>query len=384
MQQFCPLYKKGCGGCPQLTLPYPQQLAKKQQQVQALLGRFGPVKPILGMDEPWHYRNKVISSFCPGSIKQPLRSGFYAKGTHRLIPVERCLLHAPALDETVDAVRKVAQSCRYETFDEDLRTGLLRHVLVRHSRATGQLLVCLVTSGPALPGAKAFVSRLREACPNVATVVQNINARHSSAVLGSAEKILFGPGYIVDELCGVKFRISASSFYQVNPAQTERLYAAAMEAAGLDGSQYVVDAYCGVGTIGLACAGRAAKVLGLEFNQSAVRCAIQNAKANGIANARFICADASAALQRMAAEGEQPDVVFLDPPRAGSTPEFLQALDALHPKRVVYISCDPATQQRDLGQLCARGWRVESIQPVDLFPHTGHVEVCCALSKKQL
>ena len=201
---------------------------------------------------------------------------------------------------------------------------------------------------------------------------------------GSAEKLLYGKGYIEDTLCGVTFRLSAASFYQVNPVQTELLYQTAIEAAGLDGSQSVLDAYCGVGTIGLASAVKAKSVLGVELNRSAVNCAIQNAKANGITNARFLCADATSAIQRMAQQGERMDVVFLDPPRAGSTPEFLQAVCQLAPDRVVYISCNPETQRRDLEYLTARGWKASFIQPVDLFPHTEHVETVVLLSKGEI
>lgn len=376
--QTCPLLKKGCGGCPLLALPYPEQLKRKQALVQKLLGGFGPVRPILGMSDPWHYRNKAVSTFCAGQGKT-LASGIYAQHTHRVVPVSTCLLHHPVLDRAIDAVRQAASSCRYEPFDEDARTGLLRHVLVRHSRATGEVLVCLVTAVPALPGSKAFVARVRKLCPQVATVVQNVNARFSSAVLGPTEKVLFGKGFIEDALCGVRFRVSASSFYQVNPTQTELLYRAAIKAASLTGSETLLDAYCGVGTIGLACAGRAARVLGVELNRSAVQCAVQNTRLNHIQNARFVCADAGEAMRELAEAGDRPDVVVLDPPRAGSTPEFLTALDALRPRRAVYISCEPSTQRRDLEFLAGRGWRVRSIQPVDLFPHTEHCEVCTEL-----
>ena len=254
-------------------------------------------------------------------------------------------------------------------------------MLVRHSRATGRVLVALVTAAPVLPGARAFVSKVRELCPQVETIVQNINPRRSSAVLGPREKVLWGRGYIEDTLCGVRFRLGASSFYQINPEQTEVLYRTALDGAGLDGTQTVVDAYCGVGTIGLAAAGQARRVLGVEFNPSAARCAAQNARANGAGNARFVCADATAYLQGMAARGERADVVFLDPPRAGSTPEFLGAVDCMGPERIVYISCNPETQRRDLCLLAGRGWKARLLQPVDLFPHTEHVECVAVLAK---
>ena len=307
-RHICALLRQGCGGCPLLETPYPEQLRQKQARVEALLGEFGPVSPILGMEHPWHYRNKAISTFCTGPGRR-LDSGIYAAGTHRVVPVASCLLHHPALDEAVEAVRQAARLCRYEPYQEDRGTGLVRHVLVRHSRATGRVLVALVTAAPVLPGARAFVSKVRELCPRVETIVQNINPRRSSAVLGPREKVLWGRGYIEDTLCGVRFRLGASSFYQINPEQTEVLYRTALDGAGLDGTQTVVDAYCGVGTIGLAAAGRARRVLGVEFNPSAARCAAQNARANGAGNARFLCADATAYLQGMAAPGrEHPGV----------------------------------------------------------------------------
>ena len=252
-RHICALRRQGCGGCPLLETPYPEQLRQKQARVEALLGEFGPVSPILGMEHPWHYRNKAISTFCTGPGRR-LDSGIYAAGTHRVVPVASCLLHHPALDEAVEAVRRAARLCRYEPYQEDRGTGLVRHVLVRHSRATGRVLVALVTAAPVLPGARAFVSKVRELCPQVETIVQNINPRRSSAVLGPREKVLWGRGYIEDTLCGVRFRLGASSFYQINPEQTEVLYRTALDGAGLDGTQTVVDAYCGVGTIGLAAA----------------------------------------------------------------------------------------------------------------------------------
>lgn len=341
-RNICALRRQGCGGCPLLETPYPEQLRQKQARVEALLGEFGPVSPILGMEHPWHYRNKAISTFCTGPGRR-LDSGIYAAGTHRVVPVDSCLLHHPALDEAVEAVRRAARLCRYEPYQEDRGTGLVRHVLVRHSRATGRVLVALVTAAPVLPGARAFVSKVRELCPRVETIVQNINPRRSSAVLGPREKVLWGRGYIEDTLCEVRFRLGASSFYQINPEQTEVLYRTALDGAGLDGAQ--------------------------------------NARANGAGNARFLCADATAYLQGMAARGERADVVFLDPPRAGSTPEFLGAVDRMGPERIVYISCNPETQRRDLRRLAGWGWRARLLQPVDLFPHTEHVECVAVLAK---
>lgn len=362
-------------------LPYEEQIRKKQKEMKKLLGNFGKVRPVIGMEEPWHYRNKAISTFAQGEGHQ-LISGIYARGSHYVIPVRTCLLHHPRLDEAVQAVRKAARLCKYEPYDEDRGAGLIRHVLVRHSMFTDEVLVALVTVSPILPGSRTFVKKVREFCPKVSTIVHNVNPRSTSAVLGYSEKILYGKGYIIDELCGIRFRIAASSFYQINPVQTEILYRTAIEAAGLDGTQTVLDAYCGVGTIGLAAAAHAKSVLGIERNGSAVRCAIQNAKDNGIRNARFLNEDATKAIRKMAEDGVRADVVFMDPPRAGSTPEFLDAVTRMRPEKLVYISCNPETQKRDLEILKKKGWKVRMLQPVDLFPHTEHIEMIVTLSHK--
>ena len=364
-----------------LALPYEEQLRKKQKIIKKLLGNFGKPQPIIGMENPWHYRNKAISTFTYVQGRQ-VKSGIYAQGSHWVIPVETCLLHQPALDEAIEAVRKAVREFKYPVYDEDKQTGLVRHILVRHSLAEDQVLAVLVTSSPVLPGAKAFGKRVRQLCPKITTLVQNINDRSTSAVLGYKEKILYGKGYIRDTLCGIRFRISGSSFYQINPIQTEILYRTAIEAADLDKDQTVLDAYCGVGTIGLSAASRAKKVIGVERNKSAVRCAWENAKENGIQNAQFLCADATDFIRKMAARGERVDVVFMDPPRAGSTPEFLQAVSAMRPEKIVYVSCNPETQKRDLELLIKEGWQVKLIQGVDMFPHTEGIETVVSLGRK--
>lgn len=364
-----------------LALPYEEQLRKKQKKIKKLLGNFGKPQPIIGMENPWHYRNKAISTFTYAQGRQ-VKSGIYVQGTHHVIPVENCLLHHPALDEAVRAVRKAVREFKYPVYDEDRKTGLVRHILVRHSLAEDQILAVLVTSSPVLPGAKAFAKRVRQLCPRITTLVQNINERSTSAVLGYKERILYGKGYIQDTLCGIRFRISGSSFYQINPVQTEILYRTAVEAAGLDKSQTVLDAYCGVGTIGLSAASRAKKVIGVELNKSAVRCAWENARENGIQNAQFLCADATDFIRKMAAKGERADVVFMDPPRAGSTPEFLRAVSSMRPEKIVYVSCNPKTQKRDLELLTKDGWQVKLIQGVDMFPHTEGIETVVSLARK--
>lgn len=379
-QPVCPLLKKGCGGCPMLELPYEEQLRKKQKTIKKLLGNFGKPAPIIGMECPWHYRNKAISTFTRekgGKIK----SGIYAQGTHKVIPVEKCLLHHSLLDEAIEAVRQAVREFKYPVYDEDRKTGLIRHVLVRCSFTENQVLAVLVTASPVLPGAKGFGKRVRQLCPHITTLVQNINQRSTSAVLGFQEKTIYGRGYIQDKLCGIRFQISASSFYQINPVQTEILYRTAVEAAELDKNQTVLDAYCGVGTISLCAAASAKSVIGVELNKSAVKCAWENARENGIENARFICTDATEFIKKMAAGKERVDVVFLDPPRAGSTPEFLKAVSAMRPEKIVYVSCNPETQKRDLELLVKEGWQVKKIQGVDMFPHTDGIESIVLLSK---
>lgn len=379
----CPLQAQRCGGCPQLSVPYAGQLAAKQRRAEALFAPLAPVAPILGAADPWHYRNKAIASFA--EQRGRLTAGIYAAGTHRVLPLPEsgCLLQAPILDRTIAAVVQTARALRWPAYREDQGTGLLRHVLVRWGHATNQVLVVLVTAADRLPGSRQFVAALRRAAPWVTTVVHNCNLRRTSAVLGRQVRVLYGPGQIEDTLCGLTFALSAGSFYQVNPAQTERLYDRALAYAELSGRPTVLDAYCGIGTIGLVAAKHGAgQVLGVEVNPDAVKDAIQNAKENEVKNAYFTCGDAGEFLEEAALQGERWDVVFMDPPRAGASREFLTALCACGPKRVVYISCDPETLSRDLGILQANHYQIEAIQPVDMFPHTQHIECVVRLTRK--
>ena len=381
MAASCPLAARRCGGCSMLNIPYPDQMARKQRGLQQLLGRFAPVAPVLGMDNPWHYRNKAIASFAMEHGK--LICGLYAEGTHRVLPGTDCLLQMEVLNHTLSAVLAAARLCRYTAYEEDRGTGLLRHVVLRASRESGQVLVTLVTAAPQLPGSRNFVSALRQRAPWVVSVVHNINPTRSSAVLGNRERVLFGPGNVQDTLCGQRFSISSRSFYQVNPVQTEQLYAKALELAGLTGRETVVDAYCGIGTIGLCAAPRAGRVLGVELNADAVRDAASNARRNHAANTQFTCADATEWMAAAAKKGLRPDVVFLDPPRAGSTPECIEAVAAMQPRRVVYISCAPEALARDTALFLRHGYHPERFFPVDLFPHTNHVETVCLLSRNK-
>ena len=383
----CKLRAKNCGGCPMLATEYAAQLKKKEADVRALLGKYGPVAPIRGMETPYHYRNKVISTFAP-TAGGKLTSGIYAARTHKVLPVESCLLQDEVLDKVMLAVRAAANACRYQPYDEDKGTGLVRHCLLRRGVATGQGMGGLVTAQPVLPGAKNFVKALlAEAAQRgvtVTTVVQNVNSRKTSVVLGEAEKVLYGKGFILDTLCGKTYAISPRSFYQVNPAQTAVLYGLAVEAAKLTGKEVVLDAYCGIGTIGLTAADHAKQVVGVELNRDAVQDAIGNARHNGVKNARFFAADATRWISEAAAAGEKADVIFMDPPREGSTPEFLASVARMAPKRVVYVSCNPVTLARDLATLTKLGYKAEGFTPVDMFPHTEHIETVCALSKLEI
>lgn len=380
MNKTCPNVSQHCGGCPLLTTPYPQQLAQKQARLQTLLGRFAPVEAVRGMDEPWHYRNKAIASFAMRQGK--LVCGLYAEGTHRVLPGGDCLLQQQILNRTLAAVTEAAQSCRWTAYDEDRGTGLLRHVVLRATR-DDHVLVTLVTPGPALPGAQNFCTALRKAAPWVAGIVHNCNPTATSAVLGNREKVLYGPGFVLDTLCGLRFAISSRSFYQVNPVQTEVLYGAAIQLAGLTGRETVVDAYCGIGTIGLCAAPSAGRVIGVERNPAAVGDAIANARRNGLRNARFYCADATPWMTRAAQEHLRPDVVFLDPPRAGSTPACIEAVARMAPRRVVYVSCDPETLARDVALFGKQGYQAQRFVPVDLFPHTRHIETVALLTRQE-
>lgn len=382
MSNSCALFAQHCGGCPLLNTPYEAQLQQKQQRVQALLGGFAPVRPILGQAQPWHYRNKAIATFATGP-RGVLTCGIYAAASHRVLPAGDCLLQDSVINQTIAAVLAAARQCRWEAFDEDSGTGLLRHVLVRRGQASGQVMVVLVTADDRLPGSRNFTTALRKAAPWVSTVVQNLNPRRTSAVLGTDVRTLYGPGRIWDTLGGLQFSISPRSFYQVNPEQTEKLYAQALDFAALTGKETVVDAYCGIGTIGLCAAQRAGQVIGVERNPDAVRDATANARRNHISNARFLCGDATAWMAGAASEGLHPAVVFLDPPREGSTPECIAAVAQMAPRRVVYVSCDPATLARDVALFARHHYQPRAFQPVDMFPHTEHVECACLLTREK-
>lgn len=377
---ICPYYGR-CGGCQMQEYSYEEQLQLKQKRLQELFGDFGPVEPIVGMENPLHYRCKVHAAFGRGRDGKTV-SGVYQAESHRIVAVENCLIEHEAAGKIVAAVKELLPKFKLQPYDEDRRRGFLRHVLVRVGRFSGEVMVVLVTASRLFPGKKEFVKELLRRCPEITTVVQNINDRPTSMVLGKDNETLFGPGRISDSLCGLNFLISPGAFYQVNPVQTEVLYGTAMEFAGLTGSELVVDAYCGTGTIGLIAAKNAREVVGVELNRDAVKDAVLNAKRNGIKNARFFADDAGKFLCRMAQEGEAADVVFMDPPRSGSSEEFLRALRQVKPEKIVYVSCDPDTLRRDLEILTKGGkYTAVRIRGVDMFPYTEHVETVVELKR---
>ncbi len=395
----CP-YAKKCGGCDYQGMPYEKQLQEKQTFVRKNVGEFCKVLPIIGMDTPYHYRNKVHAVFdverrgrhagggrrtagnghaksAPGGVI----SGVYKAGTHEVINIDSCEIEDELSSAIIRDIRGLLHSFKIKTYDEDTGYGLLRHVLVRRGFHSGEVMVVLVLGSPILPSKNNFVKALRKLHPEITTVVVNVNDKQTSMVLGEKETVIYGKGYIEDTLCGCTFRISPKSFYQVNPIQTEILYNKALEYAALTGKEKVIDAYCGTGTIGLIAASKAKEVIGVELNRDAVKDAIINAKRNEIKNEQFYNADAGAFLVEMAEQKEHADVVLMDPPRAGSDEAFLSSVVKLAPERVVYVSCNPETLARDLKYLTKHGYKAVECQPVDMFPFTKHVESVVLLSK---
>ena len=377
----CPAAAK-CGGCQLTRLSYAEQLQWKQQRVAELLDGICEVRPILGMEDPFHYRNKVHAVLAVDKAGKPI-SGVYAMGTHRVVPVRHCLIENRRADRIIQTIVAMLPAYKLRIYNEYTHRGFLRHILIRTGHVTGQIMVVLVATSLEFPGKKAFVQELIQRHPEITTVVLNCNQRETSMVLGTKEITLYGEGYMEDELCGKRFRISPQSFYQVNAKQCEVLYRTAIDAAQLTGAETLLDAYCGTGTIGLCASDGCKQLIGVELNADAIRDAKENARRNGVENARFLCDDAGRFMQKLAKEGNAPDVVMMDPPRAGSDQKFLQSLLMLKPKRVVYVSCNPETLARDLRVLVDGGYQAEWATPVDMFPGTEHVETVVLLSHKK-
>jgi len=374
----CPHYP-ACGGCDFRHISYEEELEAKRMRVEDALRRIGgvdvAVTEILGSKEIDHYRNKSQFPISPQG-----QAGFYRARSHQVVPALDCRLQAPQANAIAGAVEEYLRENNVPAYDEASRQGLLRHLYVRTNQK-GQALVCLVVNGDGLPAEEDLVRCIRRAVPETVGVVLNSNKRDTNVVLGDRYRTLWGEDTLEDVLCGLAFRLSVPSFYQINRDQAERLYEKAVEFAGLTGRETVLDLYCGVGTITLAMARRAARVLGAEIVPEAVENARENAKANRIKNAEFFLGDAGAVAEKLAAERLRPDVVVVDPPRKGLGPEVVEAIAAMGPQRVVYVSCDPGTLARDAGRFSQSGYRVVQAVAVDLFPRTRHVETICLLSK---
>lgn len=414
-QPYCPVSKR-CGACQLLHVPYETQLADKQREIEELFAPFVEkdtlINPIAGMDDPFHYRNKVTSPYAPG--KKPgapnaqqgrgkrngskgtrtvreIRCGMYAGGSHHIIENDTCLIENQSAKQVILAIRSLMKRYGIEPYDEDSGQGFIRHAVVRVSHQRNEILVTLVTNGEKFVGAKNFSRELVKRCPQITTIVQNVNTRKTNVILGDGrERVLYGPGFILDTLCDLSFRISSRSFYQVNASQTEVLYRRAIEMAHLTGNETVLDAYCGTGTIGLVAArglseksdAHAKVVIGVDNVASAINDAKNNARHNGIDNADFFTGDAGEFMVDMSTSGRSLDVALMDPPRSGASEAFLKATCALLPERIVYVSCNPATQIRDVRVLAENGYSLREIQAVDMFPHTHHIESIVALSHR--
>ncbi len=369
-----------CGACAYINVPYQEELEDKTKQINQLFDKLCTFDTVNGMYRPVFYRNKVHAVVGMNREKKII-TGTYEQGTHNLIAVDQCMIEDQKADEIIETLRKLFSSFKYMPYNEDTKKGFIRHILIRRGFSTKEILVVLVTAEEMFPSKNDFVKELRKRHPEITSIVQNINRKSTSMVLGERYKNLYGKGYIEDVLCGCRFRISADSFYQINPAQTEKLYKAAIQMAQITSKDTVIDAYCGIGTIGIAMASYAGKVIGVELNAQAVEDAKRNAQYNHIKNIEFINADAGEFLVAYAARKGKADVVVMDPPRSGSTPEFIRSVLKIAPKRVVYISCNPETQARDVKLFLKKGYRIEKCTAYDMFPHTVHVESCVLLCR---
>ncbi len=374
IESDCPLFP-ACGGCALRTLSYEKELAEKKQQVEDAFSHLGgvdmPAEEIL-FDETMRYRNKAQY---PVSMENgEVKIGFYAPHSHRVLDCDDCLLQPAEFKAIIDIFRTYIIENKVSVYDAVTGTGLVRHIYLRKAFATGEIMVCVVINGNTLPQSEVLIENLLKAVSSIKTVLFNINKAKTNVILGKETQVLYGDGFIEDVLCGVRVRLSALSFYQVNRAMAEKLYLKAAEFAGLTGEEILLDLYCGTGTIGLSMAKYAKRVIGVEILPEAIQDAKKNAEQNGIENAEFYCGDAKFALKRLEEEKLSPNVVLLDPPRKGCDAAVLETVAEMAPQKIVYISCDPATQARDTKRLWELGYKVQRLCPADLFPRTAHVE----------
>ena len=376
----CPV-STACGGCVFQNASYEYELQYKKHKIEETLKRIGhfeniKVNDVLGMDNPHHYRNKIQVPF--GKERNHVVYGFYRANTHKIIPVKACDIEDEAAGPILQTIASLMEKYRIEPYNEDTRYGVIRHVLIRTSLSTKEVMVVLVSNLDTFPGRNNFVKELVSLCPNISTVIQNTNKRDTNVILGDREKTLYGKGFITDEILGLKFNISSQSFFQVNPIQVQKLYKLALDYAHISNKDIVLDAYAGVCTLGLLAASRAKKVISVEVVPSAVANGRNNARMNDIKNIEIIEADCTEYINNNL---PKVDVVIMDPPRKGSTPEFLNAVLKIKPSRIVYVSCEPSTLARDLEYL-KDSYSIETVQPVDMFPRSFHCETIVGLSLK--
>lgn len=375
----CP-YDKKCGSCKYQGIAYKEQLKKKQQKLNSLVGQFVKMDAVLGMDTPYYYRNKVTATFKRLKNGQII-SGTYMEGTHNVVAIDSCQIEDEKADAIIATIRTLVKSFKIPVFDENRGTGVIRHVMIRAGHNSGQYLVTIVVGKDIFASKNNFMKELLKIHPEITSIVMNYNHKKTSMILGDKEDVIYGKGYIEDTLCGNTFRISSKSFYQINHIQTERLYNKAIEYCNFTGDEKIIDAYCGIGTIGITASKKVKEVIGVELNKAAVKDAIVNAKINEIQNVKFINEDAGEYMVKMASSGEKADVVIMDPPRTGSTEQFMKSVIKLAPKKLVYVSCNPVTLARDLKYLTKNGYKCEKGIGFDMFPWTDSIESVVLLSK---
>ncbi len=380
----CDIFTK-CGGCTFRHISYEAELKFKQKRVTDVLTRIGGVdpdivRPIIGAESCDGYRNKAQ---LPVTVDNEgkIRAGFFAPRSHRVIPLDECGLHSKVFNEVIEVFTEWANEEKITVYDEKQHSGVLRHLYMRHAKKTDELIVCLVINADSVKGEKRFVEKLVSRFDNLKTVVLNINKEKTNVITGNKNRVLYGDGYITDELCGLKFRISPLSFYQVNRDQAERLYSIAADFADMKKYEILLDMYCGTGTIGLSMADRCNKLIGVEIVPQAIDDAKKNVVFNAVVNAEFICSDAAMAAQKMKDDGISPDCIILDPPRKGCDSELIGTVAEMSPKRIVYVSCDPATLARDIKLFSEKGYKADKAVPVDMFPRTTHVETVVLMSR---
>ena len=381
MKNKC-LYEKYCGSCSLWKYSYNEQLTMKNEYISKLLGRFVKVEPIIGMEDPLHYRNKIQVSFAYDENRRVI-CGNYISSTHTIVPIDNCLIIDEKANEIINSIVRLINKYKISIFDENAYRGCLRHLLIKTTN-TNEIMLVLVTGSFNIVKKDLFIKDILKYNPTITTIVQNFNNKHTSMILGERNTILYGRGYVYDELCGFKFKISPSSFYQVNKRQTEILYKKALELAEFKGDEVLVDAYCGTGTIGIIASKYVKKVLGVEINKDAIRDALKNARINNISNIEFVANDAGNYMDKLAKNKTKIDVLILDPPRSGASKKFLNSVYRLKPNKIIYISCGPESLKNNLLDLSKNGYIVKKIVPVDMFPYTsiGHVETIVLLNRK--